>query len=142
MKQNHIATAATLIHASPARVWQALTDPELIRQYLFGTQVVTDWQPGSQIIYRGVWEGKPYEDKGRILEIEPEKWIVSTFWSALSGSPDRPEYYNTIRYELEPVEDATRITIIQDNNPTPEDASHSEQNWMFVLDGLKKLLEA
>jgi len=142
MNQNHIATATTLIHASPARVWQALTDPELIRQYLFGTQVVTDWQPGSQIIYRGVWEGKPYEDKGRILEIEPEKLIVSTFWSALSGSPDRPEYYNTIRYELEPVEDATQITIIQDNNPTPEDASHSEQNWMFVLDGLKKLLEA
>ncbi len=139
-KQTYTARTSIDIHASPARVWQALTDPEMIRQYLFGTQVSTDWQPGSPIIYRGVWEGKEYEDKGQILEVEPQKRLVSTFWSALSGLPDRPENYNTVRYELEPIEGGTRLTIIQDNNSTPEDARHSEQNWNMVLEGLKKLL--
>ena len=40
-------------------VWEALTSPQMIQQYLFGTQVTTDWQVGSPITYRGVWQGKP-----------------------------------------------------------------------------------
>jgi uncharacterized protein YndB with AHSA1/START domain len=122
-------------------VWDALTKPELIKQYLFGTDVTTDWKVGSPITYKGEWKGKPYEDKGKILEVEPGKRLVSTFWSSQAGLPDTPENYNTIRYELSPAGDGTRLTITQDNNADEEAASHSEQNWRTVLDGMKKLLE-
>ena len=67
---DHVATAETEIEASPAEVWKALTDPELIKKYMFGSEVVTDWQPGSPITWKGEYEGKPYEDKGEILEVE------------------------------------------------------------------------
>jgi len=141
MDKVYKARAATIIDAPASKVWEALTRPELIQQYMFGTQVTTDWQVGSPITYSGTWQGKFYQDKGVVLRVEPDKLLVSTFWSSLSGLPDLPENYNTVRYELEPDGDRTMLTVVQDNNATPEDADHSAQNWSTVLDGLKKLLE-
>lgn len=141
MNKRFIANVSTTIHAPASLVWRALTDPVLIKQYLFGTEVTTDWKVGSPITYRGEWQGKPYVDKGQVLEIEPGKLLVSTFFSGNSGLPDVPENYQTVRYELSSRGDETELTIKQDNNATREDAEHSEQNWKMVLDGLKKLLE-
>jgi uncharacterized protein YndB with AHSA1/START domain len=141
MEANFIAKASVNIQAPASKVWEALTRPELIKQYLFGTQVVTDWQVGSPITYKGVWQGKPYEDKGKVLQVEPGKLLVSTFWSSLSGDADIPENYKTVRYELSPTGGGTTLTIIQDNNASQEEAEHSEQNWKMVLEGIKRLLE-
>jgi uncharacterized protein YndB with AHSA1/START domain len=141
MSKTYIAKAAVTINAPASKVWDALTKPDLIKQYLFGTEVTTDWTVGSPITYKGTWEGKAYEDKGKILQIEPGKILVSTYWSSFLGVPDLPENYQTVRYELSAEGDGTRLTIVQDNNATQQDAEHSEQNWKTVLDGLKKLLE-
>jgi uncharacterized protein YndB with AHSA1/START domain len=141
MNKGLIAKATIIINAPASRVWDALTQPDLIKQYLFGTEVKTDWRVGSPITYYGIWEGKAYEDKGKVLQVEPGKLLVSTFWSSLSGLPDVPENYKTVRYELSAESDGTRLTITQDNNDTQEDANHSEQNWKIVLDGMKKLVE-
>ena len=141
MTNTFVAKAAITINAPTARVWDALTQPELIKQDVFGTKVTTDWQVGSPIVYEGVWEGKAYKDKGKVLQVQPGKLLVSTFWSSLSGLADSPENYKTIRYELAPEGDGTRLTITQDNNDSEEDANHSAQNWKMVLDGIKKLVE-
>ena len=141
MTKTPTAKATTTINAPAPKVWDALTKPELIKQYLFGTEVRTDWKVGSPITYRGEWQGKAYEDKGKILEIEPGKRMVSTFWSSLGGLPDTPENYKTVRYELAPEGDRTKLTITQDNNASQEEATESEKNWRMVLDGIKKLLE-
>jgi uncharacterized protein YndB with AHSA1/START domain len=141
MNKTYIAQATITINATASKVWDALTQPDLIKQYLFGTQVTTDWRVGSPITYKGTWEGKPYEDKGKILRIEPGKLLVSSYWSSMSSLPDVPENYNTVRYELSTDGNGTKLTITQDNNPTPDDANHSEQNWRMVLDGIKKLVE-
>ena len=68
-----MAQATIIINAPALKVWDALTKPELIKQYLFGTTVITEWNVGSPIIYEGQWQGKPYQDKGTILKIEPGK---------------------------------------------------------------------
>jgi uncharacterized protein YndB with AHSA1/START domain len=141
MLEKPVAKASVLIKAPAAKVWDALTNPVLIEQYLFGTHVETDWQVGSPIIYRGIWEGKPYQDKGEILEVVPEKVLASTFWSALSGVPDDPAYYKTVRYELSSEDSATRLTVTQDNNDSEEEVEHSRANWEMVLNGIKKLVE-
>ena len=141
MNETHIAKSSVTISAPRARVWEALTRPDMIKQYLFGTEVSTDWKVGSPITYKGVWEGKAYEDKGQILQVEPEKRLVSTFWSALSGLPDRPENYQTVDYALSDEGGGTRLTVTQGNNESEESARHSEQNWNMVLEGLKKLVE-
>ena len=141
MNKTYIARTSITINAPASKVWEALTQPDLIKQYLFGTEVTTDWQVGSPITYKGIWEGKPYEDKGKILQIEEGKLLVSTFWSALSGKPDVPENYQTIRYELSTDGDGTTLTLTQDNNASQEEANHSGENWKMVLDGMKKLVE-
>ncbi len=141
MDQNLIASASTTIHAPAARVWEALTRPEIIKQYFFGSNIVTDWKVGSPIYYRGEWQGKPYEDKGVLKAVEPERRLVATHWSPLSGMPDTPENYHTVSYILDGHGDTTDVTITQDHNASEEEKQHSEQNWNMVLEGLKKLLE-
>ena len=133
--------ASITINAPASKVWDALTKPQLIKQYLFGTDVRTDWRVGSPIIYTGIWNGREYKDKGRVLQVEVGKLLVSSFWSSLSGLPDIPENYKTVRYELTAESSGTRLTIIQDNNDSQEEADHSSQNWKMVLEGIKKLLE-
>lgn len=137
-----IAKAAMTINAPAPRVWDALTKPELIKVYLYGTEVTTDWKVGSPIRYKGVWQGKPYEDKGRVVTFEPGKRLVSTFWSSLGGEADIPENYKTVTYELASEAGGTNLTISQDNNGSEEEASHSKQNWTMVLEGIKKLSES
>ena len=136
------AKATITINAPAPRVWEALTEPSLIKQYLFGTEVTTDWRVGHPITYTGEWDGKQYEDKGEVIEKIVGKLLVTTYWSSLSGLPDIPEYYKTVRYELSPEGSGTRLTITQDNNDSREDADDSEQNWKMVLEGIKKLLES
>jgi uncharacterized protein YndB with AHSA1/START domain len=142
MSNEWVARAETVIAASPPEVWKSLTDPAMIKHYLFGTQVESDWQVGSEIIYRGEWQGKSYKDKGRILEMVPESRFVSTFWSSLAGVPDTPENYKTVRYELEAQPGGTRLTVTQDSNASQEEANHSSENWRAVLLALKQLLES
>ncbi len=141
MNKTFTSKSTIAINASASKVWDALTKPELIKQYLFGTEVTTDWQVGSPITYKGEWEGKAYEDKGKVLQIEKEKLLVSTFWSSLSALADIPENYKTVRYELSADNKGTRLTITQDNNNSQEEADHSGQNWKMVLEGIKKLVE-
>jgi len=141
MGQEFIAKAETIIGVSPAKVWAALTDPEIVKERLFGTTVVSNWQVGSPLIYKGEWEGNAYEDKGTILEIIPEKILSSTYWSEMSGLPDLPENYQKVTYKLSAVPNGTRLSITQENVKTEESQNHSGENWAKVLTGLKNLLE-
>ena len=141
MTQKYTAQANKTIHASAKQVWAALTDPASIKQNMFGSDVVTDWKVGSPIVYKGVWEGKPFEDKGKIVAVEPEKRLVMTYWSPLSGSADVPENYHTITYELVPASDETMVRVSQDNNASEQERDQSAKNWEIMLDGLKKLVE-
>src|SRR5262245_11476060 len=127
------ASTSVVIKASTAKVWAALVTPESVKQYLWGTEVTSDWKVGSSITYKGVWEGKPYEDKGTVVEIVPEKLLKSTYFSALSGKEDKPENYNTIIYELAAEDgDWTKLTVTQDNNPSQGDADKAKQNWSMT----------
>ena len=137
----HIATAEIEIDAPAKRVWAALTDPEQIEQYMFGSRVVTDWKPGSPITWKGEYEGKAFEDRGEIVEIEPRRRLKMTHFSPLSGAADAPENYHTLLYELEERDATTRVSLSQDNNASAEEAGHSRDNWAAMLQGLKQVVE-
>lgn len=129
------------INATPAVVFDALTDPAKVKVYLFGTDLSTDWKVGSPITYTGEWQGKSYEDKGKVLEYEQDKLIVTTYWSGMSGTEDKPENYQTVRYEVTPEETGTHLALSQENIDSQESADHSKENWDTVLQSLKKLCE-
>ncbi len=141
MDKNLIALATIKINASPSKVWNALVDPQAIRQYMFGTKVVTSWREGTPIQWKGEWQGKEYEDKGIILQFEPEKRLQYSHFSPLSGAPDVPESYHIVTIDLLPEGEQTRVTLAQDNNTSEEEREHSKQNWNMMLADLKKYVE-
>ena len=138
---NHITISKITVNAPKARVWEALTRPELVKQWQYGADVITDWQKGSPIVYRNEWEGNVYEQKGTILEIEPNKLVKYTLFAPRPGLEDKPENYFTMTYALEETTGKTTLTITQDDpreQPPQEQAEESENS---VLNGLKKLVE-
>ena len=141
MAEDFIATSTTVVAANRDRVWNALIDPATVRQYMFGTTVESTWEPGAAIAWKGEWKGKPYEDKGIILEFVPEQRLSYSHFSPMSGKPDAPENYHTVAIELEEVGDRTRVTLTQDGNATEEARDHSQRNWTAMLEGLKKVVE-
>jgi uncharacterized protein YndB with AHSA1/START domain len=141
MNENLTAKATIAIHAPAEKVWEALTTPLIIKEYLFGTDVKSDWKEGSSITYRGQWQGKTYEDKGKILRLIPNKLFVSTYWSSMGGLEDKPENYATVTYELMEENGQTLLNLTQDNNTSEQAKNHSQENWSMVLGKLKEILE-
>ena len=139
---DRIAKASTTIDAPAAKVWDALVDPAAIHEYMFGTNVESDWKQGSAITWKGEWQGRAYEDKGEIRRIDPPRALQYTHFSPLAGLPDVPENYHTITIELAEHGAQTEVALSQDNNPTDEERAHSEKNWGMMLDGLKKFVES
>jgi uncharacterized protein YndB with AHSA1/START domain len=129
------------IKASATEVWHTLTHAELVKQYFFGTDLVTDWQVGSPIFFRGEWDGVAYEDKGTVLAFEPERYLCYNYWSSFSQIEDIPENYATIEYILEAVEEGTNITITQNGLKDEEAIAHSESNWQMIMGEMRKLVE-
>jgi uncharacterized protein YndB with AHSA1/START domain len=141
MENNLVAHASVDIAAGKDKVWDALVNPLMIKKYMFGTNVVTDWREGSPIVWKGEWQGRSYEDKGEIRRFSPQHSLQYTHFSPMSGLPDSPENYHTVTIELVPEGDRTRVSLSQDNNPTESARQHSEKNWRLMLDSLKQLLE-
>lgn len=141
MTGNFVASSSIVIQARADRVWSVLTDPQAIKEFMFGTDVVTDWTVGGPIAWRGIWKGKAYEDKGVILEFEPGRRLVNTHFSPLSGQDDEPANYHTLTWTLEPEGGATKLTLTQDNNASPDEAAHSKGMWDSLVESVKNIAE-
>ncbi len=141
MAKGLTATATATLDAPRGNVWQALVDPAAIKQYMFGADVVSDWHEGSPIVWKGEWKGKPYEDKGVLLRVQPNEKLEYTHYSPLTGKPDVPDSYHTVTVTLTGEGAQTRVSIAQDNNADDEARQHSEQNWATMLGGLRKYVE-
>lgn len=143
MTRGYEAVSRVTINAPRDTVWDALTNPEKVRKYMHGTEMSTDWKQGSPITWTGEWQGKPYKDKGQVLEVEPRRVLKYTHWSPMGGSEDKPENYHTVTYELAGGDGTTVLTLTQDNNPSQEEADKmASENWGPVLKGLKETVES
>jgi uncharacterized protein YndB with AHSA1/START domain len=137
----HVATAHVDIAAPPDRVWQAMTDPEQVAEYMMGSRVESDYRVGSPITWSGEWEGRPYQDRGEVLQVQPGRLLEVTHYSPLTGQDDVPENYHTVRYDLTASGDGTAVDLAQDGCDTEQQAEQFSQNWQGMLEGLKKVAE-
>jgi uncharacterized protein YndB with AHSA1/START domain len=141
MTNEMILNLEVTINASISKTWEALSNPEIVKQYFFGTELKTTWEIGSQITFSGEWEGKPYEDKGTILDYQFEKLIEYNYWSNFSGTEDKPENYAKISYQLSEKEGFTTLLIKQDSFGNQEAIDHSRTNWIAIMNEMKKMVE-
>lgn len=138
---NHTARVSKKIGATTSRVWDALTSPEEIARYMFGARVETDWQPGSEIVWKGEWDGQEFLDTGTVLSVEPQRLLRYSHVSS-GGTDELTDNYHIITVELSPDGNTTVIDLTQDNNRSPQAQHEAEKNWDQMLEGLRDLVES
>lgn len=129
------------IDAPAFQVWQALTQPELVKQWQYASDLSTDWQIGSPILFRNEWDGNVYEQKGIVLAVKHHQLIQYTLFAPRPGLEDKPENYFTMTYSLEEMDGETTLTITQDDPREQVQQEQAEESDNGILDGLKKLVE-
>ena len=138
---NAVARASVTIAANASAVWTALLSAEATRAYMFGTTVSSDWVKGSPITWKGEWKGRHYEDKGVVLNIEPERELRYSHFSPREGLADKPANYHQVSIELSAAGSQTLVTLAQDGNTTDEARERSTKNWVTMLESLKTYIE-
>lgn len=138
------------INAPASKVWYALVNPEMTKKYMFGCETVSDWKIGSQLLWKGVWEGKEVVFvKGNIVNIEPERILSYTTFDPNSTMPDVPENYLTVTYTLIEENDVTHFTVTQgdyakvsEGERRYKEAFNDGEGWNPILVDIKNLIES
>ncbi|MEJ7678883.1 MAG: SRPBCC domain-containing protein [Segetibacter sp.] len=138
------------INAPASKIWDALVNPEQTKKYMFGCETVSDWKPGSPLLWRMNYEGKELIPvKGIVLDIQPNRFLKYTVIDTSASYPDIPENYLNVTYEIEEQAGMTTLTVFQDGF---EDAAEGEkrykdvynngEGWNPILIEIKKLVES
>lgn len=136
-----IVNKTVYINTPPARVWQFLTIPKLMKEWMFPEEIdiLTDWQVGSPIVIRGALHGVPFENKGVVLQFEPEQVLKYSHLSSASRLPDEPASYSFIEFRLTAVtESQMALTLILSNFPTQVIYQHLAYYWNVTLELIKR----
>lgn len=131
-----------VLNASVEKVWNALTQPELVKQWQYGSDLLTTWKTGSEIRFRNEWDGQVFEQWGTVLEVVPNQKIKYSLFFPRPGLEDKPENYFIMNYVLTEENQKTKLEIIQeDNRPgAVQEEPQGEKNP--ILQGLKTLIES
>ena len=86
--------------ASPEAVWTALTEPEFVERWQYGSVLVTDWSVGGPIRFTTKWEGQTLEQWGTVLAFQPPTMVRYSLFAPRPDLADVPENYFTMTYEL------------------------------------------
>ncbi len=145
-----VVKSSITISAPVSVVWDALVNPEKTKVYMFGCETVSDWNVGSDLLWRGQHEGREMVFvKGKILVIEPEKLLKYTVIDPFAAYPDIPENYLNVTYELIPNGPQTTLIVTQDGFETAaegekryNDTYNNGEGWNPILVEIKKLAES
>lgn len=148
MKKLKVQNTIT-INAGASKVWDILTKPEETKKYMFGCETVSDWKEGSELLWRGNYEGKDMVFvKGHIKEVQPNKLLKYTVIDPNASYPDIPENYLNVTYELNQQNGQTVLTVIQDGFDTAAEGEkrytetyNNGEGWNPILVQIKKIAE-
>ena len=130
---------ATIIRTTPAKLWEALTDPKLIGRYWYGVNVACAWKQGAP--WRMAFPDGRLADAGEILEIAPPRRILIR-WQNEWNPELKAEGPSCCSIDLEPLDDAVKLTITHDlDRPDSKFITAVSGAWPYTLSNLKSLLE-
>lgn len=144
-----IITNKIYIKATASKVWDALTNPEQTKKYMFGCETVSDWKIGSPLLWKMLHEGNELiAVKGKIIDIKPERFLAYTVIDPNSSIADIPENYLTVTYHLEEENGSTNLTVTQgdyskvaEGEKRYKESFNNGEGWDPILVEIKKLLE-
>lgn len=132
-------TYLTYVRTTPEKVFEAITKPDITRQF-WGHENVSDWKPGSNWQHIRANKDRPVEIVGKVVEISPPGRLVTT-WAAESQADD-PDSYSRVTYEIEDYGTMVRLTVIHDELEAGSGmAAGISKGWPLVLSSMKSFLE-
>lgn len=134
---------SVIINAQPAKIWEALTQPALMKQWMSETpiNILTDWQVGAPFIITGDWYKKGFENKGVVLQYDPERVVAYSHLSSLSRLEDNVANYTILEFQLIPNGAETKVALTISNFPTEAIYKHLVYYWSVALELLRKFVE-
>ena len=138
---NYTVEKTIAIAASVDKVYEALTNSDLVIQYYPLEEVVSDWQVGSEFIAKGSIDGQNFTDYGKIDRLVKNKEFQYTYWSTNHGTQRTPENYLSISYTLSETDKGTVLNLSQRNIKSEQMYSQMQQVWDFLLSSLKSFVE-
>lgn len=130
------------VNAAPQKVWDVLTKPELIKLWQYGSELVTDWKVGSDIRFRNEWDGKIFDQWGKVLEIRSLQLVKYSLFVPRPDLEDKPENYFIMSYVLTADNGQTKLEIIQEDNRSNSVQEDPQGEESPVLQALKNIAEA
>jgi uncharacterized protein YndB with AHSA1/START domain len=129
------------LNASLDKVWEALTSPEKVKLWQFGSELITTWKVGSNIEFVTAWEGQIFKQWGKVLEVKPNELIKYSLFAPRPDLEDKPENYFVMNYVLTTENGQAKLEIIQeDNRPNAvQQEPQGEENP--ILQSLKNIVE-
>jgi len=136
-------TDSTVTIQAPAqKVWLALTRPDLVKQWQYGSDLLTTWEIGTPIVFRNEWNGQVFEQKGTVLEFSPVSRAKYSLFFPRPGVEDIPANYFSMTYELTERDGTTSLLVRQeDPRPATGDEASGGEEGPDVLQQLKDLVE-
>jgi uncharacterized protein YndB with AHSA1/START domain len=126
------------VAATPAAAWAALTDPDTVRRYYYGTAPRTTWEVGSPIEF--VDDDGDAQIVGEVLEFEPPRRLAHTFIATWYGERDDQ---GSLHWEVAPSGTGCRITLIHRGaRAQTREGSETADGSRHIIDSLKELLES
>lgn len=148
---NSLIVESTIHLSAPkAVVWDALTNPDQTQKYMYGCAAISDWKPGSPLIWRYIDETGHQQTavEGHIVAIEPERYLAYTAIDPHSGIDALSEQPITITYTLEARNGQTQLTVTQgdyarvtDGERRYREADNNGEGWNPILAQIKELVE-
>ncbi|HVB03010.1 MAG TPA: SRPBCC domain-containing protein [Chitinophagaceae bacterium] len=137
------------IQAPASRVWDALTNPLMTKKYMFGCETVSDWKPGSPLLWKLIHEGREMiAVKGKVVDIIPGKHLAYTTIDPNAAMEDIPENYLTVTYDLNAENGQTVFVVTQGDYAIVGNGEKryleaiASGGWASILMEIKKLVEA
>jgi len=131
------------INAPIARVFEALTNSDEIPNYYPLKEVVSTWEVGAEVLYRGEVDGSSFTDYGVIEKLNKPNVYSYRYWSDNHGTERTPENHSLVSYTLTETLEGTELKLVQSNIRSEERYELMEtQVWDFLLGSLKKYVES
>jgi uncharacterized protein YndB with AHSA1/START domain len=137
-----ISKSTILINATKQKVWDALTKPELVKKWQYGSDVITDWKVGSEIRFRVEWDSKVFEQWGKILEIIPNELIKYSLFFPGPDLEDKEENYFIMTYIISESENKIKLEILKEDNRLGAVKEQESNEENPVLIALKEIIES
>ncbi|MDX6190336.1 SRPBCC family protein [Flavobacterium sp. Fl-318] len=134
---------STIVFNAPIeKVWAALTQPVLVKQWQYESDLITDWKIGSEIRFRNEWDGHVFQQWGTILELVHHKKIKYSLFFPRPGLEDKPENYFLMTYLLTQEDQKVKLEIIQEDKREGAVQEEPQGEESPILQSLKAVVES